>query len=506
MKPARAFSDADARAHILTALDESLIVEASAGTGKTTVLVKRLVEVLASGRASIERIAAVTFTNKAAGEMKLRLRQELDEQRQVAEGSRREALEKALERLEEASIGTIHSFCAQILRERPVEAGVDPGFEELTEQEAARLYRRAFRTWLERRLGEDSPGLRRAFARLSWRDGWEDSSAIDQLQRAGWKLVEWRDYPARWRRDPFAREAEIDTLARMTRDLAALSSRPRRVVDDLYRGLEPARALSAWMAQAEALGPRDYDALEGRLLKLGRDLRRSTRKGSGEYGGGVAREELVAQRDELTGWIEEFRVRAGADLAAMLRAEMQGLLEEYEERKRRTGKLDFVDLLCSVRDLLRDQIDARTYLQNHFTHLFVDEFQDTDPLHVEILMLLAENDPGGKLFLVGDPKQSIYKFRRADLVSYQRVKEQLQERGVGFVTLTKSYRSVPNIQQFVNAAFETEMTGDVEEGHAGWAALERDREEIPGRPSVVVLPVPKPYKMRLAKEAVAQSL
>ena len=103
---------------------------------------------------------------------------------------------------------------------------------------------------------------------------------------------------------------------------------------------------------------------------------------------------------------------------------------------------------------------------------------------------------------MGDPKQSIYKFRRADLVLYRQVREQLEERGVGFVTLTRSFRSVPNIQQFVNAAFETEMSGSVEDGHAGWAALERDREEIAGRPSVIVLPVPKPYKTRLAKEAV----
>lgn len=514
MKPSRAgsvvASDAEARRRIRESLDESLIVEASAGTGKTTALVQRLVEVLATGRASIERIAAVTFTNKAAGEMKLRLRETLDEERQKAEGQRRANLEKALEKLEEASIGTIHSFCAQILRKRPVEAGVDPGFEELTEQESNRIYQKAFRAWLETRLAEDSPGLRRAFARLSWRDGWEDSSALDQLQRAGWKLVEWRDYPAPWRRDPFDRTAEIDTLARMTRDVAALSSRPRRVTDDLYRGLEPARALGGWIEQAEAVAQasslRDYDALEGRLLKLGRELKRSTRKGSGEYGGGVTREDLLEHRDELIRWIEEFRVRADADLAALLRSEMQGLLEEYEERKRRQGKLDFKDLLCRARDLLRDQVDVRQYLQTHLTHLFIDEFQDTDPLQVEILMLLGDNDPGGKLFLVGDPKQSIYKFRRADLHLYRQVQEGLQERGVGFVSLTRSYRSVPNIQHFVNAAFETEMNGNVEEGHAGWAALERDREEIAGRPSVIALPVPRPYKSRLAKEALAHSL
>ncbi len=106
-----------------------------------------------------------------------------------------------------------------------------------------------------------------------------------------------------------------------------------------------------------------------------------------------AREVLLAQRDELVQWIDEFRVRADADLAALLRQEMAGLLDEYRERKHRLGKLDFVDLLCCVRDLLRDQLDVRHYLQNRFSHLFIDEFQDTDPLQVEILMLLCANDP-----------------------------------------------------------------------------------------------------------------
>ena len=141
-------SDAAARERIRTSLDESLIVEASAGTGKTTALVGRIVEVLRAGKAKIGEIAAVTFTNKAAGELKLRLRQALDKARLESETGRAE-LEQALEHLEEASIGTIHSFCAQILRERPVEAGIDPAFEELNEQEANRLFQSSFRTWLE---------------------------------------------------------------------------------------------------------------------------------------------------------------------------------------------------------------------------------------------------------------------------------------------------------------------------------------------------------------------
>src|SRR5438132_5723949 len=174
---ARAVSDAEARHRIRESVDESLIVEASAGTGKTAELVRRIVAVLASGRTTIGKIAAVTFTHKAAGELKLRLREELDKARQSDTGAR-VPLEAALEHLEEASIGTIHSFCAQILRERPVEARVDPAFVELSEPEANRLYQQAFRSWLERRLNEPSPALRRAFARLARRDSWDDSPAL----------------------------------------------------------------------------------------------------------------------------------------------------------------------------------------------------------------------------------------------------------------------------------------------------------------------------------------
>ena len=502
---ARAVSDAEARLRIQTSLDESLIVEASAGTGKTTALVGRIVAVLENGRTTIDKIAAVTFTHKAAGELKLRLREELDRRRQEAASSR---LEDALEHLEEASIGTIHSFCAQLLRERPVEACVDPAFQELSEQEASRLYQRAFRSWLERRLAEPSPGLRRAFARLAWRDSWDDSPPLEQLQYAGRKLVEWRDYPAPWRREPFARDEEIGTVFRLARELADLSSRPRRVTDNLYIGLQPVRLM------VQGLAAHDQDSLEAAVLKLGRDLRRDTKKGSGDYGGGVSREVLLHRRDELLRWIEEFRRRADADLAAELREEMSGLVDEYNDRKRRQGKLDFVDLLVCARDLVKNQQSVREYLQNRFSHLFIDEFQDTDPLQAEILLLLAADDPSesdwlritpapGKLFVVGDPKQSIYKFRRADILLYRDVRDKMVERGCGLVALRKSFRSVPNLQQFVNTAFETEMDGD---GHAEWIPLERHREEIGGRPSLIALPVPRPYKTRLSKEAVNRSL
>src|SRR5690349_2393205 len=135
-------------------VSSACILDASAGTGKTTQLVRRIVAAMASG-VKPENIVAVTFTNAAAGEMKLRVRQKLEEAN----------LPVALAEFERAFIGTIHAFCAHLIRQRPVEACVDPSFEELAAPE--RVFARAFRDWINDRLRDNSPVLRRAFARLS---------------------------------------------------------------------------------------------------------------------------------------------------------------------------------------------------------------------------------------------------------------------------------------------------------------------------------------------------
>src|SRR5438105_3844760 len=159
-------SDADARDAISHDLDATLVVEAAAGTGKTTELVKRILRVLATGRARMVEVVAVTFTEKAAGELKLRLREALEQDRaDAADEDVRRRLEQALETLEEAHVNTIHGFCAELLRERPVEACVDPLFTVLTEPQASALYTRAFRAWLQTSLENTSDGLRLAMLR-----------------------------------------------------------------------------------------------------------------------------------------------------------------------------------------------------------------------------------------------------------------------------------------------------------------------------------------------------
>ena len=155
------------------------ILDASAGAGKTTELVRRIVSAIAFG-VRPENIVAVTFTNAAAGEMKLRVRQKLEEAN----------LPSALAELERAYIGTIHAFCAHLIRQRPVEARVDPSFEELAAPE--RIFARAFRDWINDRLNDNSPVLRRAFARLSRLEERSPVAPLDKLRYEAWKLAEWR--------------------------------------------------------------------------------------------------------------------------------------------------------------------------------------------------------------------------------------------------------------------------------------------------------------------------
>src|SRR5436190_5181789 len=173
----KSLSDQAARDVIADALDHTVVVEAAAGTGKTTELVNRILRVISTGRAEVRQIVAVTFTEKAAGELKLRLREALERERT---GTRRDSngtlvapdvkrrLDEALARLEEAHVSTIHGFCAELLRERPVEARVDPLFAVLTETQSERLFDEAFSAWIQEQLADPPEGVRRGLRRSVW--------------------------------------------------------------------------------------------------------------------------------------------------------------------------------------------------------------------------------------------------------------------------------------------------------------------------------------------------
>ena len=519
----RPLADAAARSAIADDLDDTLVVEAAAGTGKTTELVNRIVRVLATGRAAVRGTVAVTFTEKAAGELKLRLREALDVARTSADGAARDALNEALQFLEEAHVSTIHGFCAELLRERPVEAGVDPLFAVLTETQAERLFDQAFAGWIQRQLQDPPEGVRRALRRSVWQgfgaEATREDTPIDRLRRAAWDLAQWRDFDGAWTRRPFDRDRDIAQLVDALRAFASLTESPSYARDPLYLDTALARHLAAEIAMQEESVP-DLDGWEARLIDLARDRNFSrARHGRGPgYKAGVPRQRVVDAHEALTQQLDLFRLDADADLAAALQGELAGALAGYEAAKARAGALDFLDLLLKARDLVRGNADVRRGFHCRFTHIFVDEFQDTDPLQAEILLLLASSDPAehdwravvpvpGRLFIVGDPKQSIYRFRRADVGIYRDVCDRLVSCGARRLMLTTSFRSVPGIQACVNAAFAPIMTGDAATLQASYVPLTSFRPELTGRPAVVALPVPEPYGTRnLSAVRIEQSL
>ena len=506
--------DRDARDAIVNDLDDTLIVEAAAGTGKTTELIRRILRILATRRASMKEIVAVTFTEKAAGELKLRLREELEKARaDCRDADVRDALEDALKTLEEAHVNTIHGFCAELLRERPVEARVDPLFAVLTEPQADRLYARAFRAWLQEALKDPPEGLRRALRRTSAPSfgGGDASGPLDRLRGAGRQLAEWRDFPHPWARPPFDRAREIRGHVAALHRFAALTAEASSARDNLYIDTEGVRRSSRQIQLEESFGQIDLDGWEARLVDLTRDRGFSrTRKGSGyKYGKDVTRSDVLAARDTLFAALLQFRRDADADLAACLQQELAGATASYQALKRAAGSLDFTDLLARARDLIASNADVRAHLQQKFTRIFVDEFQDTDPIQADILRLLAGGIPG-KLFIVGDPKQAIYRFRGTDVAEYWRFRDELKSRGGRVLQLTTSYRSVPAIQRFVNAAFAHAMIENEATRQAPYIPLSESRPPDETQPAIVALPVPRPYSrsgpLRASPKAIEESL
>ncbi len=510
-------ADAEARETIRHDLTTNLVVEAAAGTGKTTELVHRITAVLAEGLADVGSLVAVTFTEKAAGELKLRLRTALERERQRQDaGPKRVALTEALAHLEEAKIGTIHAFCADILRERPIEARLDPDFAPMTEGEARRMFREAFDGWLTEALGRPGPGLSRALRRQSKGEG----SALSRLSSAAWSLAEQRDFPARWSTRPWDRGVELVGLTDAVTSFVDLAEAGGRGDKRLLDKLAPLCRI-AEKIRARTVLSLDPDELEAdfALLVSHRDVV-APRLGNPKwtYAPGITRAQLAESHRALMEKLLPFVERADADLAARLQGELAGVVARYEDLKARAGRLDFLDLLLSTRELLVGNEAVRRAFQARFRRIFVDEFQDTDPLQAEVLMLLSGSDPAvsawrevvpepGKLFVVGDPKQAIYRFRRADLGIYEEVKDLILARGGKRVHLASSFRAVPGIQSFVNRAFAEEMTEGRPGVQAVYVPLGHVRPALGVQPPVVALPVPTPYgSQRLAKSAIDKAL
>ena len=513
-------ADQEARDHIRSDLGTTLVVEAAAGTGKTTELVHRIISLLRHGKTTLARLVAVTFTEKAAGEMKLRLRTEIERVRRDASAEERERFNVALEELEEAHIGTIHGFCAELLRQRPIEARVDPLFEAADDDQQSRLFDVAFDRWFVATLRDPPEGVARVLRRRS-RDGGR-TGPRDVLRKAGRDLIAQRDFDAAWRRDPFDRRQALDGILQQLAELAALAPLARDREDRFAKGLLEVERFVSELGRREAVRGRDHDGVEEELRRLAGEWFWGWNGRGKWFSDGLSRADALVRRDAVKAALDAVLERVDADLAASLREDLRPLVQSYELRKARAGRLDFLDLLLLARDLIHGHDAVRKELQQRFTHILVDEFQDTDPLQAEILLLLAADDPEerdfsrarpvpGKLFVVGDPKQSIYRFRRADVALYEATKQRLLGLGGKLVHLSTSFRSEPSIQAAINAAFEPRMRGSADGSQAEYVPLQAFRAEPPGKtaqPTLVALPVPRPYGAygKVTNRAIDESL
>jgi len=458
MKPVkRPPEDLRVREESAQGLSDSYLLEAGAGTGKTTVLLDRVERILTTN-VPLERIAVITFTEKAAGELKLKLRRRIEAMLQEFEhGTGWTAhLRRSLESLDRASVGTIHSFAASLLRERPVEAAVDPRFTVADPLAASMLMAQTWQRWIERETSVDSPEptpLARAL-RLG--------VTLEQIRALAFEMVEKRDVlPGPW---PSTGGSSLERLRQAREKILdgalQLSSLASSCGVETDRGLKQIRKLQERLPGLRAAeGDRLLAALEALPLASNAGAKGNWFPSSVLDRVKTLMARLDAARREAS---LETRAELAQDLALWVR---HGFLHEYRTAKESRRLLDFADLLILCRRMLRDSRAAREDLQGRFDCLLVDEFQDTDPIQAEIIFLLAAQDPEatdwrlslprkGKLFVVGDPKQSIYRFRRADIGMYQEAKRLIgASGGVTDRVLTQSFRAAPSIVSWVNDLF-----------------------------------------------------
>jgi len=443
-------ADEAIRQEIRTGTDVSMCVEAGAGTGKTSVLVDRVVELLRQGPHSVDEIAVVTFTDAAAAELSARVRERLEsELEQSTDEDERARLRDALTGIYRAQIETIHAFATGLLRERPVEAGLDPRFTVLDPLAASQRFDEAWQAWLERMLASEAPAISAAINR-----GLDTA----QLKTVAQAINSSRSLLPLVHEQPPAPEFDgfTDSLADIGRQLEQLSG---SCVDE-----EDAAHQNALRVVEFAGAFEQASANERERLVLFRAP--SPSKTAGRQGNWSPREDCASTKDLIGEYLEELEAMQNSlrlDALAGVLPLIEQFVADREEERRANGEADYDDLLIWARNMLSKKTDVRLYFQDRFPRLFVDEFQDTDPLQAEIVMYIAsegasEGDwrdlkPGaGRLFIVGDPKQSIYRFRRADI----RVYDQVKSGPLGGIVraIVQNFRSHPDIIRWVNTVFD----------------------------------------------------
>ncbi len=467
--------DKAARDAIVTELDRTMMVEAGAGSGKTTSLVNRMVALIGEGKATIEKISAVTFTRKAAAELRQKFQIELEKRYKESASKQKEIYGRALADLEQVFTGTIHSFCARLLRERPVEAGIDPAFLELDE--------------IEDRIHQDEVWEEYLIRLL-----YEDGDVLETLHNLDVTSRELREiyhtlvlYP----------EVKVFTKEVSAPDITNACKELRAFISSTSKNLPEGMPGKGWDAVQDAVrdGKRMIEALRLEdmrdFLRIMGIFEKNMKVTQNKWPSTSVAKDVQSrfekfQEDTVVPSLRQWReyrhfhlmkaVKPAADLC--------------RQRRREKSTLNFQDLLMNASQMLRDNPEVRSYFKKRFTHILIDEFQDTDPIQAEVMLYLTGTDleekdwhtlkpEKGSLFVVGDPKQSIYRFRRADIDTYNLVKEIIKRSGGMLVELKSNFRSVQSIGAWLNPIFREKFPKEGSRYQASFGELLTVRRDEP---------------------------
>ena len=508
-----ALSDEAARREAVAVHDRSFLVEAGAGSGKTAVLAGRIALLLAGGVAP-KSIAAVTFTEFAASELLIRVRAfvsalaandiPVELRTALPDGlSEEQRGNLADAALDEMTCSTIHGFCQRLIAPYPVEADIDPGASVMDRDQAELVFAEIMDNWLREELGNEEGGL---LAELVLHD---PAATIALIRTVLAHLRRHREFAPYELQDLELLAGEfreaVDGLAGFL-DEAEAKEPETAVIAGQFREL--AGEVAATLSTPTALVALLVMAPHPELLTKSGSFLKYQKKGkwvAAARPAGLAKTDAERLNDAASAhyalccgtWTALQQAVATHVLAGLVPI-VEPVMDRFREHKRAAALLDFDDLIFSARALLRDHDEVRRALAARFRHVLVDEFQDTDPLQTEIFWRLCGEPPGdgdagdwttftlrpGALFLVGDPKQAIYRFRGADIAAYVRAREAF--RGA-VLSIATNFRSRAPVMAYVNARFETALSEENQQ--PGFQALDPFRPPRGGGPSVVALDV-----------------
>ncbi len=451
-------------------IEKHICVTAGAGSGKTTVLVDRYLEILRSGKAKPREIVAITFTDKAAAEMKERVVEKLNAEENIVDRG------TILEQMNTAPISTIHAFCSRILREFPFQAGVPANFSILQGIDQKLLLQQILRETLKEIATNEQDKHRNELTRLLQRYGRRQN--LEELLSS---MVNQRDVIDHLIKDVYGSQ-HAEQLPDVWEQVIRAESMSETDVIDFIRCLNAALQLAKGknvtlviplVQKLEALPEKNPDSPE--VMRLLKEIADPITTQSGSIaktdflGRGVKTSDIeteinflvsAAEKIQNAPIIEEngetdddFLLSTTRDLLTLYTR----ILNNYQTAKLSQGTLDFNDLQLKTRDLLRDNKEIQQALVERHTYYMVDEYQDTNELQYELVMLLTNELKKANLFIVGDPKQSIYAFRGADVRVFKKTNQKIKDKEGEDIPLKENFRSLRDTVGFVNHLFDCLM-------------------------------------------------